>query len=379
MLKKLMRIMMKSAATLAVIAVIIGGLIFIKISQFKAMGAAGANMTMPPTSVTTAKVTVDQWNPVIKGVGNIVAVQGVTVTTEIPGKVVKIHFESGQDVEDGQILVELDASTERAQLNSAVASADLAKISVTRARELYGKDAIAKSELDSAEARFTEAEAMVENLRASLAKKVIRAPFAGRLGIREVNLGQYVANGQEVVTLQSVDPIYVDFYMPQQKLSRVAPGYAVEVETDDKGLAAIKGEVSAIAPEVDRSTRNVLVRATLPNSDGAFRPGMFAEVRVLQPESRDVLAVPATCIIYAPYGNTLFVAVPTEDGKGLVANQRFVRLGEAKGDYVEVVEGIEADETVITTGAFKLRNGMSIVPQNDKGLEYSTTPKPQDA
>jgi len=374
-----MRIVIKTAITLAIIAVIVGGLVITKITQFKTMIAAGKDMVVPAESVTTMKAEIQEWNPVIKGVGNVVAVQGVTVTTEIPGKVVKIHFESGQEVTADQILVELDASSERAQLNSAVASADLAKISVARARELFDKAAIAKSELDAAEARFTEAEAMVENLRAVLAKKVIRAPFSGRLGIRQVNLGQYVANGQEVVTLQSIDPVYVDFYIPQQKLSKIAPGYQVEVTADDKSVDALNGKVTAIAPEVDRSTRNVLVRATLENPEGIFRPGMFVEAHVLQPESRSVIAVPTTAIVYAPYGNSIFVASKSESGDGMVAIQRFIRTGETKGDFVEILDGIEVGELIVTTGGFKLRNGMKIEANNDKGLEYSETPKPQDA
>lgn len=379
MFKRLIRIGLKSALTLVFLAVIIGSLVFVKVTQIKTMIAAGENRPQPSESVTTAEAEIQMWNPTIKGVGNVVAVQGVTVTTEIPGKVVKIHFESGQEVAQDQILVELDASTERAQLNSAIASADLAKVSVTRSRELFEKDAIAKSELDAAEARFTEAESMVENLRATLAKKVIRAPFSGKLGIRQVNLGQFVASGQEVVSLQSVDPVYVDFYIPQQKLSKVAPGYTVKVSTDDTGVDDLTGEVTAVAPEVDRATRNVLVRATVANPDGTFRPGMFVEATVLQPESRKVLAVPGTSIVFAPYGNSIFVAEKAEEGDGYVARQRFIRMGENKGDFVEILGGIEEGEKVVTTGGFKLRNGMKVELENEKGLEYSINPKPEDA
>jgi len=379
MFKRLIRIGLKSALTLVFLAVIIGSLVFVKVTQIKTMIAAGENRQQPSESVTTAEAEIQMWNPTIKGVGNVVAVQGVTVTTEIPGKVVKIHFESGQEVAQDQILVELDASTERAQLNSAIASADLAKVSVTRARELFEKDAIAKSELDAAEARSTEAESMVENLRATLAKKVIRAPFSGKLGIRQVNLGQFVASGQEVVSLQSVDPVYVDFYIPQQKLSKVAPGYTVKVSTDDTGVDDLTGEVTAVAPEVDRATRNVLVRATVANPDGTFRPGMFVEATVLQPESRKVLAVPGTSIVFAPYGNSIFVAEKAEEGDGYVARQRFIRMGENKGDFVEILGGIEEGEKVVTTGGFKLRNGMKVQLENEKGLEYSINPKPEDA
>ncbi len=379
MFKKTMRIVIKTVITLTFILVIVGSLAVTKVTQIKALIASGANAPVPSESVTTAEAETQAWNPEIKGVGNVVAVQGVTVTTETPGKVVKIHFESGQQVEEGQILVELDASTERAQLNSTIASADLAKINVARARELFNKEAIAKSELDAAEARYTEAEATVENLRALLAKKVIRAPFAGRLGIRQVNLGQFVGSGQEVVTLQSVDPVYVDFFVPQQKISKVAPGYQVKVSADDSGVGTLVGEVTAVAPEVQRATRNVLIRATLANPEGAFRPGMFVEARVLQPESREVLAVPATAIVYAPYGNSLFVLKPAESGQGKVAMQRFIRIGEAKGDFVEILDGVEKGEEVVTTGGFKLRNGMNVNVHNDKSLEYSSSPKPEDA
>ncbi len=379
MFKKAIRIVIKTAITLGFIAVIVGVLAGVKVTQIQTMIAAGENMPEPSETVTTADATFQEWNPVIRGIGNVAAVQGVTVTTEVPGKVVKIHFESGQEVEADQILLELDASTERAQLNSAIASADLAKVSVDRARELFEKEAIAKSELDAAEARFTEAEAMVENLRALLAKKVIRAPFAGRLGIRQVNLGQFVASGQQVVSLQSIDPIYVDFYLPQQRLARLKVGYEVEVTSEDLDFKPMVGTISAIAPEVDQDTRNVLVRATLQNTTGVLRPGMFVEAVVLQPETRTVLVVPATAILFAPYGNSIFVVQPAESGSGQVVIQHFVRLGETRGDYVEILEGLEAGDTVVTTGGFKLRNRMKVQVRNDRGLEYSTEPTPEDA
>ena len=375
---KLLRIIAKTVVTIAILAAITTILAVSKIQQFKTMIAAGAHMTMPAESVTTAPAEIQMWNPVIKGVGNVIAVQGVTVTTEVPGKVVRILFESGTDVQEGEILLELDASIERAQLKSAIASADLAKINVERSRELFGKAAIAKSELDTAEARFQEAEAQVQNIKAVLEKKLIRAPFAGRLGIREVNLGQYVGSGQPVVSLQSVDPVYVDFYIPQHKMAQVSVGYKVEVNTDDVGSYTGDGEITAIASEVDSSTRNVLIRATLENKSGVLRPGMFVEAHILQPEPREVLAVPATAILYAPYGDSVFVT--EESGaKGTVANQRFVRLGETKGDYVEIIEGISKGDQVVTTGAFKLQNGASVKVNNDRGLEYSTLPKPEDA
>jgi len=379
MQNKFIRIVIKSIYTFAFIAVILGTLVAIKGIQFKTLMAMAAEMVTPPEAVTTAEVLTQDWNPVTKGVGDVVAVQGVTVTTEVPGKVIQIHFESGQDVEAEQILVELDASTERAQLDSAIASADLAKISLNRARELFANDAIAQSELDAALAQSTEAEARVKNLQAVLAKKVIRAPFSGRLGIRQVNLGQYVGNGQEVVMLQKLDPIFVDFYVPQQKMSGVRPGYEVEVVTDDVGLSEWTGEVTAIAPKVDTSTRNAMVRASLCNPDGLLTPGMFVEVKVKLPSTRKVIVVPVTSIVYAPYGNSVFVAVKSETGDGYVASQRFVQVGETKGDFVEIKEGLEIGDLVVTTGGYKLREGGSLYINNEKGLKFSTNPKLQDA
>jgi membrane fusion protein, multidrug efflux system len=379
MFRKIIRIAVKSAITLAVLAVIVGAVVGVKISQIQSMIAAGKNMPVPSETATTVVAAMQAWYPTVRSVGNVVARQGVVVTTEVPGIVVQIHFESGQEVQAGQILLELDASTERAQLNSAVASADLAKVNVQRARELFEKQAIAKSELDAAEARFTEAEAMVENLRAVLAKKVIRAPFEGRLGIRQVNLGQFLGSGQAVVSLQSVDPIYVDFNVPQQRLGSVKEGYVVEVKSRDNEIGTKQGAVTAVSPELNEATRNALIRATLDNKEGKLRPGMFVEVQVLQPNSRNVLAVPATSVVFAPYGNSIFVLIEAEDGDGYVASQRFVRLGESRGDFVEVIKGIEPDEIVVTTGGFKLRNGVKVIPQNDRGLEFSLEPNPTDA
>ena len=375
---KILRIIVKSVITLVTLVAVVAVLAGVKYLQIQTMIAAGSKMRAQAESVTTMPVQKQTWNAEIRGVGDVIAVQGVTVTTETPGKVVKILFESGAAVEAGEILLELDASIERAQLKSAVANAELAKINVTRARELFDKAAIAKSELDTAEARFQDAEAQVQNIKAVLEKKLIRAPFAGRLGIREVNLGQYVGSGQSVVSLQSVDPVYVDFYIPQQKLPYVADGYKVEVTTDDDHPYTAEGEITAIASEIDASTRNVMIRATLANDSGALRPGMFVNALVQQPEAREVMAVPSTSILYAPYGNSVFIIEKGEQG-GVIASQRFVRIGESRGDFTEILKGISEDDEVVTTGAFKLQNGAPVNVNNDKGLEYSSQPTPSDA
>ncbi|MCG8525168.1 MAG: efflux RND transporter periplasmic adaptor subunit [Opitutales bacterium] len=379
-MNKFVRILLKTGVAFLVLLVILGPIVATKALQIGALIASSKEpFTMPPTSVTTIAVEKTQWNPMIRSVGSVVAVQGVTVTTELPGKVVAIHFESGTNVKEGELLLELDSSTEKAQLASANASADLAEISVKRSRELFEKNAISKAELDTAEARYSEATAAVANLEAVIEKKSIRAPFSGKLGIREVNLGQFVGSGQPVVPLQTLSPVYVDSYVPQQRLANIEVGQSVYIGWSDGASEPMVGEVSAISSVVDEATRNVLVRSKLENAEEILRPGMFVNVDYEQKETRDVLIIPSTAIVYASFGNTVFVATPTEDGEGLTATQQVVKLGESRGDFIEVVEGLAGGETIVSTGAFKLRNGVPIVPQNDKSLEFSQNPKPADA
>lgn len=380
-MNKFVRILLKSLVALVVFTAIIGPVIGTKALQIVALIASseGGGGGFPATSVTTAIAEKQDWKPVIRSVGNVVAVQGVTVTTEIPGKVVKIHFQSGTQVQEGELLVELDASSEQAQLNSAEASAALAKINVDRSRELFEKSAIAKSELDTAEARFSEANAAVANIKTIIAKKTIVAPFSGKLGIRQVNVGQFLGSGQPVVSLQSINPVYVDSYLPQQRLSEIKVGHNVAIDWNEGSSERMMGQVTAIASEVDASTRNILVRTTLSNDSEDLRPGMFVEAYFEQPESNEVVVVPSTSILYASFGNSVFVAVPAKEGEGLIAEQKFVRLGEARGDFIEIISGLDAGDSVVTTGGFKLRNGAPIIESNENALEYSTTPKPSDA
>ncbi len=379
-MNKFVRILLKTGVAFLVLLAILGPIVATKALQIGALIASSKEpFAMPPTSVTTIAVEKTQWNPMIRSVGSVVAVQGVTVTTELPGKVVAIHFESGTNVKEGDLLLELDSSTEKAQLASANASADLAEISVKRSRELFEKNAISKAELDTAEARYSEATAAVANLEAVIEKKSIRAPFSGKLGIREVNLGQFVGSGQPVVPLQTLSPVYVDSYVPQQRLANIEVGQSVYIGWSDGASEPMVGEVSAISSVVDEATRNVLVRSKLENAEEILRPGMFVNVDYEQKETRDVLIIPSTAIVYASFGNTVFVATPTEDGEGLTATQQVVKLGESRGDFIEVVEGLAGGETIVSTGAFKLRNGVPIVPQNDKSLEFSQNPKPADA
>jgi membrane fusion protein (multidrug efflux system) len=372
MLKKLL-------ITIAAILLIVGTLGGIKGLQIAALIASGANASMPAEPVTTAVVTQDYWEPTLKAVGSLTAVQGVTVAAETPGKVVAINFEPGATVNAGDLLLQQDTSIEEAMLRSAEASMALAKINLNRAQELIGKASISQSEVDTADAQFKQAAAQADNVRAAIAKKTIRAPFAGRLGIRLVNLGQTLREGEGIVSLQTLDPIFINFTLPQQELARLAIGLTVRVTSDAAPGQALEGKITAINPEVDASTRNVRVQATLANPSFVLRPGMFASAAVVLPTKDTVLAIPATAVLYAPYGDSVFVVEPAKEGGGKVVRQQFVRLGVARGDYVAIKSGLKAGETVVTTGVFKLRNGTAVTVDNTLSPDFKLDPKPTDS
>jgi len=373
----------KIALTLVFVLVLVGALAGIKGLQFKTMFAQGANFAPPPETVTTAEVKRDTWQPTLTAVGSVAAVQGVMIGAEMSGTVKNIAFESGATVRAGELLVELDASVEQAQLRSAMASADLARLNLERARELREKKMMSQADLDSAEAQAKQASAQIDNIRAVIAKKTIRAPFAGRTGIRQVNLGQFLDNGAAIVTLQSLDPVYVDFALPQQALAELSAGMAVRVTTDAFPGQSFEGKLTAINPEVDAVTRNVRLQATLANPAGKLRPGMYANVVANLPRTERVLVIPATAVLYAPYGDSVFVVEDKKDEKtgaaGKVLNQKFVRLGKARGDFVVVTSGLDAEQTIVTTGVFKLRNGMSVVIDNKLAPGFQLAPKPANS
>lgn len=355
---------------------ILGG---IKASQIGAMIAAGESFVQPPQAVTTAEVREVQWSSELTAVGTLVAVQGVTVSTEVPGTVKAIRFESGDMVDEGDLLVRLDTSTERAELAAARATAQLANAELKRRQNLPPAGAVSQADLDAAAARATEAAAAVANVRAVIAKKTIRAPFAGRLGIRQVDLGEVLQPGAPIVSLQSSDPIYAEFSLPQQALSRIDEGHAVSVSTDAFPGDAWQGVVDVVDVEVDRDTRNFTVRAVVENPDGRLRPGMFVDVRVLGPEVRDLLVIPASAVLFAPYGDSVYVTKKEVDDGGetrKTVEQVFVRLGERRGDLVAVTSGLERDDVVVSTGAFKLQNGMSILVRDDLAPDASSDPNP---
>lgn len=373
----------KIVLTLILVVVLVGALAGIKGLQFKTMFAQGANFAPPPETVTTAEVKPDTWQPTLTAVGSVAAVQGVMLSAEMAGAVKNIAFESGATVRAGELLVELDSSVEQAQLRSALASADLARLNLERARDLRGKSMMSQADLDSAEAQAKQANAQIDNIRAVIAKKTIRAPFAGRTGIRQVNLGQFLDNGAAIVTLQSLDPVYVDFALPQQNLSQLGVGMTVRVTTDAFPEQSFTGKLTAINSEVDAVTRSVRLQATLANPAGRLRPGMYVNVAADLPQTERVLMIPATAVLYAPYGDSVFVVEDKKDEKtgavGKVLNQKFVRLGKTRGDFVVVVSGLDVDQTIVTTGVFKLRNGMSVVVDNKLAPNFQLAPKPANS
>lgn len=378
MTRKLLQFLGGLVCCLVFIAVPLGAL---KITQFKAMAAQGAAMVIPPTVVTAVEVKQDVWGESLSAPGSLEAVQGVTVAAEAPGKVVKIAFEAGALVQAGDVLVRLDTTTEEAQLRAVEATAALARANLARAKELRASGTNSPAELDAADAQARQADAQAESIRAVIAKKSIKAPFTGRLGLRLVDLGQILREGDPITTLQTLDPIYVNFALPQQRVAQVAAGALVRVTTDAAPGATFEGRIHAISPEVDATTRSVRVQATIANAGEQLRPGMYASVEVVLPKQNEVLSIPATSILYAPYGDTVFVieekgAEAAGARPQLVLRQQFVRLGAARGDYVSVVDGLKVGDRVVTTGAFKLRPGMPVTIDNSLAPVTSLAPKP---
>lgn len=365
---------------LLVVIVALGGT---KKLQFAAMGAAGAAFDPPPETVTAQAATEETWENVLTANGSVAPVQGVMVGAEVPGKVVSINFDSGANVSVGDLLVQLDVSTESAQLRAAESVADLAKINLGRARELREKGTNASSDLDAAEAQAKQAAAAADNLRAVIAKKSIRAPFTGRLGIRLVQLGQILRDGESIVTLQTVDPIYTNFALPQQFLASLKVGENVRLTTDASPGETFPGKITAIAPEIDAVTRNIRIQATFANPAAKLRSGMFGSVAVLLPPTGSSLVIPSTAILHAPYGDSVFVITDGKNAKTGAAEktirQQFIRVGTARGDFVTVVAGLKPGEWVVTTGIFKLRPGMSVIVDNALAPKAELAPKPANS
>jgi membrane fusion protein (multidrug efflux system) len=376
---------MKKTIILTIIGLltIIGILGGIKGLQINQMIAQGSQSVPPPETVTTAVVQTDSWESRLTAVGSLAAVQGVMVTAELTGKIVRIAFEPGTMVHAGDLLVQQDTSSEAAQLRAAEATVELAKLNYERLKKLLDRRTIAQSQYDNAEAQYKEGVARADAIRAVIAKKNIRAPFAGRLGIRLVNLGQILNEGEPIVSLQSIDPIFVNFSLPQQQLAQVQTGLTVRITSDALPGPAIEGRITAINPEVDAATRNIRIQATVANQQEHLRPGMFVNVAVVLPAANNVLAVPATAVLYAPYSDSVFVVdekkSENNSDPGLVVRQQVVQLGEKRGDFVAIAAGLEAGETIVSTGAFKLRNGQAVVVDNTLAPEFKLAPEPGDS
>lgn len=374
---------MKKRITIAFLGliVVIGILAGIKVLQIRRMMAQGEHFLPPPETITTAEVRKDSWEVTISAVGSLAAIQGMNLTAELPGRITEIAFESGAGVQKGDLLVRFDTSSEEAQLRSAKAEADLARISFDRADLLIKKKSITGADYDSAKAKLEKSLAQCDIIRSVIAKKTVRAPFAGRLGIRLVTIGQILREGDPMVGLQALNPIYVNFLLPQQELARVSTGIPVRVSSDTMPGEDVAGTITAIDPEVDEATRNVRIQATIDNREERLRPGMFVNVSVVRAEQEEVLAIPATAVQYAPYSNSVFLVEDRKekDRKGKALRQQFVRLGEKRGDFVAVLDGLKGGETIASTGVFKLRNGMAVVVDNTLAPENKLNPAPQDS
>ncbi len=367
---------------LVIMLALVGGLGFIKYKQVEAAIAAGASFQMPPTAVTTVVAQKETWPSTMGVIGTAAAIQGVTVSADLPGTIDTIHFESGQWAKQGQILVELDTRQERAQLASLEAQRDLAGINYGRAQELVKSGVIAKQEFDNAAAQQKATEAQVGDIKAAIARKTIRAPFSGVLGIRQVSLGQYLAAGQAIVSLQTLSPIYVNFGVPQQDSGKMVAGHVLRVTSTDVPGVNFTGRIIAIDSVINEQTRNIQVQAIVTNKDNRLRPGMFVQVELPLGSPRQVIPLPASAINYAPYGDSVFVISNMTDPKGRSyrgVRQQVVKVEGSRGDQVGVISGLNPGDEVVSSGVFKLRNGAPVQVNNAVKPSNSINPNPQDS
>jgi membrane fusion protein, multidrug efflux system len=356
-------------------------LVGIKVMQFAKM--MGSPMVMPPTTVSSVVVKEEDWAPKLSAVGSVSAVQGAVVSTELGGVVSKIAFENGSTAKKGDLLMQLDTSAEEAQLHSAEADLALARADVERSRDLAARKVISRADSDSAESKFNRLNAVVDQMRSNIRKKTVVAPFDGQLGIRQVNVGQSIDARLPVVQLTALDPVFVDFSLPEQYLSQLSNGLDVNVRVDALPDHDFKGKLTAVNSMVDSVTRNVTAQATLQNPEHTLRPGMFAKVEVLLPQKSKTLVIPGSAVSYAPFGDSVYVIEKKKDEKtgkeSQILRQQFVRVGEARGDFVAVTQGLKPGETIVSTGVFKLRNGMNVTINNDLAPKPQEKPNPVDS
>jgi membrane fusion protein (multidrug efflux system) len=367
---------------LATLIALLGGLGFVKYKQVEAAIAMGATFQPPPTAVTTVVAHRETWPSTLSVIGTASAIQGVTVSADLPGTIDKIHFESGQWVREGDVLVELDTRQERAQLANLEAQRDLARVNYDRAQELVKAGVISRSDYDNASAQQKATEAQVGDIKAAIARKTIHAPFSGVLGIRQVSLGQYLAAGQAIVSLQSLSPIYVNFGVPQQDTPKVIAGHVIRVTNSDLPGMAFTGRITALDSVINEQTRNIQVQSIVTNKDNKLRPGMFVQVELPLGQPRQVIPLPASAINYAPYGDSVFVVVEMKDAKGNIyrgVRQQVVKIEGSRGDQVAIVSGLNPGEEVVSSGAFRLRNAAPVQVNNTVKPSNSPSPKPEDS
>jgi membrane fusion protein, multidrug efflux system len=363
-------------------ALIVGALGFVKFRQIQTAIGQAASFQPPPEAVTTIAAVEERWPETLTAIGTVAAVQGVTISADLPGTVDRIGFEAGQSVREGEVLALLDTRQEQAQLAAAEAQRELARVSFERMQGLLNENVVSRAEFDRAVADQRQGDARVGEIKATIERKTIRAPFGGILGIRHVNLGQYLSAGDALVTLQSLSPIYVNFGVPQQAMAQVRAGRTVRVTVDNLTGQAFTGRITAIDSVVDESTRNVQAQATLANPDGRLRPGMFVQAEVAVGASATIVSLPASAISYAPYGNSVFVVSDLKDKDGKPyrgVRQQFVKLGAARGDQISITSGLKAGDEVVTSGVFKLRNGAAVIVNNKVRPANSATPKPENS
>src|SRR5438067_8673096 len=367
---------------LALVIALLGGLGLVKYRQFQAFKVQGASFSPPATAVTTVIAKRETWPSTLSVIGTAEAIQGVTVSADLPGTVEKINFDSGKGVHAGDVLVELDTRQERAQLAAAEAQRDLAQINYKRTQELVKQGVIAQTEYDNTNAQQKATEAQVGEIRATIERKTVRAPFSGILGIRQINLGQYLAAGQAIVSLQSLNPIYVNFGVPQQTSAQLLGGRTVRVTSDDLPGAGFTGRVTAVDSVINEATRNIQVQATLSTHQAKLRPGMFVQVVLGVGANRQDITLPASAINYAPYGDSVFVVGELEDPKGktyLGVRQQFVKVEGSRGDQIAIVSGLNPGDEVVSSGVFKLRNGAAVKVNNKVQPPNNPKPKPEDS
>ena len=370
--------MWKAIAGLVILIILLVGLKAMQIAKMM-----GSPMVMPPTTVSSVAVKEEDWAPKLSAVGSVSAVQGAVVSTELGGVVSKIAFENGSTAKKGDLLMQLDTSAEEAQLHSAEADLALARADVERSRDLATRKVISRADSDSAESKFNRLNAVADQMRSNIRKKTVVAPFDGQLGIRQVNVGQSIDARLPVVQLTALDPVFVDFSLPEQYLSQLSNGLDVNVRVDALPDHDFKGKLTAVNSMVDSVTRNVTAQATLQNPEHTLRPGMFAKVEVVLPTKGKALVIPGSAVSYAPFGDSVYIIETKKDPKtgkdSQTLRQQFLRIGEARGDFVSVTQGLKGGETIVSTGVFKLRNGLSVTINNELAPKPQIKPNPVDS